>query len=110
MRAKEEELRDLLRSARLILSFEEQPAEKPAIREAADRASLLAIANLAAERAVRLYAETHPRPTQVTQAQVAEMLSVSTRTVRNYLAAGRLKLNRCGRVPIEAVDKLRSVE
>jgi DNA-binding transcriptional regulator LsrR (DeoR family) len=61
-----------------------------------------------AARAVQLYAETHPRPTQVTQAQVAEILGVSTRTVRNYIVAGKLRLNRCGRVPIEAVDALRA--
>lgn len=61
-----------------------------------------------AARAVQLYAETHPRPTQVTQAQVAEILGVSTRTVRNYISAGKLRLNKCGRVPIEAVDAMRA--
>jgi excisionase family DNA binding protein len=61
-----------------------------------------------AVQAVRLYAESHPRPTQVTQAQVAEILGVSTRTVRNYISAGKLRLNKCGRVPIEAVDALRA--
>lgn len=62
----------------------------------------------AAFRAVQLYAETHPRPTQVTQTQAAEILGVSTRTVRNYIRSGRLKLNRCGQLPIEAVDAIRS--
>lgn len=33
-----------------------------------------------ARRAVQLYAETHPRPTQVNQKQAAEMLGVSART------------------------------
>ena len=61
-----------------------------------------------AVQAVRLYAESHPRPTQVTQAHVAEILGVSTRTVRNYISAGKLRLNKCGRVPIEAVDALRA--
>lgn len=61
-----------------------------------------------AERAVRLYAESHPRPTQVTQVQAAQMLRISSRTVRNYIVAGKLKLNRCGLVPIEAVDALRA--
>jgi len=61
-----------------------------------------------AAQAVRLYAESHPRPTQVTQAQVAEILGVSTRTVRNYISTGKLRLNKCGRVPIEAVDALRA--
>lgn len=58
--------------------------------------------------AVRLYAETHPRPTQVTQQQAAEMLGVSARTVHNYIRTGRLRLNRCGYVPIEAVDEMRA--
>ena len=58
--------------------------------------------------AVRLYAETHPRPTQVTQQQAAEMLGVSSRTVRRYIRPGQLKLNRCGQLPIEAVDSMRA--
>lgn len=58
--------------------------------------------------AVRLYAESHPRPTQVTQVQAAEMLGVSPRTVHNYIRSGRLKLNGCGYLPIEAVDALRA--
>lgn len=62
----------------------------------------------AAYRAVQLYAETHPRPTQVNQAQAAEILGVSARTVRNYIRAGKLKLNRCGMIPIEAVDAARA--
>lgn len=61
-----------------------------------------------AHRAVQLYAETHPRPTHVTQIQAAEILGVSTRTVRNYIHAGKLKLNRCGMLPIEAVDAIRA--
>jgi len=63
-----------------------------------------------AARAVQLYAETHPRPTQVSTAQAAEMLGVSTRTVRNYIAAGKLKLNGRSQIPIEAVDKIRSAD
>lgn len=63
-----------------------------------------------AARAVQLYAETHPRPTQVSQAQAAEMLGVHPKTVRNYIVAGKLKLNGCGQIPIEAVDKIRSAE
>ena len=61
-----------------------------------------------AAQAVRLYAETHPRPTQVTQEQAAEILGVSSRTVRNYIRAGKLKFNACGRLPIEAVDAMRA--
>lgn len=58
-------------------------------------------------RAIQLYAERRPRPTQVTQAQAAEMLNVSRRTIYNYIRSGRLKLNRCGQLPIEAVDAMR---
>lgn len=61
-----------------------------------------------AARAVQLYAETHPRPTHVTQKQAAEMLRVHPKTVQNYVAAGTLKLNRCGLIPIEAIDAVRS--
>jgi hypothetical protein len=58
--------------------------------------------------AVRLYAETHPRPAQVTQQQAAEMLGVTRRTVHNYIRSGRLKLNSCGHLPIEAIDAIRA--
>ncbi|WP_295145092.1 hypothetical protein [uncultured Reyranella sp.] len=44
-----------------------------------------------------------------TQAQADEMLGVHSKTVRNYIVAGKLKLNGCGQIPIEAVDKIRSV-
>ena len=43
-----------------------------------------------------------------TQTQAAEILGVSTRTVRNYIRSGRLKLNGCGLLPIEAIDVIRS--
>ena len=59
-----------------------------------------------AARAVQLYAETHPRPTQVTQTQAATMLGVHPKTIRNYVAAGKLTLNGCGLIPIGAVDAL----
>lgn len=104
----EQELRELLKRARLTLSFEDQPTAKGEAENRASWASLTAIAERAAARAVQLYADTHPRPTQVTQRQVAEMLGVSTRSVRNYIVAGKLKLNACGQIPIEAVDKIRS--
>jgi len=35
-----------------------------------------------AAKAVQIYAETHPRPTHVTQVQAAEMLNLSRYTVR----------------------------
>jgi hypothetical protein len=56
--------------------------------------------------AVRLYAETHPRPVQVTQTQAAEILGVSTRTVRRYIRTGHLKLNGCGYLPIAAIGAI----
>lgn len=62
----------------------------------------------AAAMAVRLYAETHPRPTQVTQQQAAEILGVSAKSIQRYIRAGKLTLNGCGYLAIEAVDALRA--
>lgn len=61
-----------------------------------------------AARAVQLYAERHPRPSQVNQKQAAEMLGVAPRTVRRYIRAGKLKLNGAGYLPVESLDALRS--
>lgn len=71
-----------------------------------DRALLISVATAAVQR----YAEMHPRPTQVTQTQAAEILGVSPRTVRRYIRSGILKLNRCGQLPIEAVDEIRATQ
>jgi len=60
-------------------------------------------------RAVELYANRHPRPPQVNQKQAAEMLGVSARTVHNMISFGTLKLNRCGLVSIEEVDRLLAI-
>ncbi|WP_257130102.1 helix-turn-helix domain-containing protein [Burkholderia sp. RF4-BP95] len=60
-------------------------------------------------RAVELYADRHPRPAQVNQKQAAEMLGVSARTVHNMIKFGTLRLNRCGLIPIEEVDKLLAI-
>lgn len=107
----ERELRELFKRARLTLSFDDLPSEKVvSARDVVSGSALVAVANLAAVRAVQLYAETHPRPTQVSQAQAAEMLGVSTRTVRNYIAGGKLKLNGRGQIPIEAIDKIRTAD
>lgn len=57
-----------------------------------------------AKAAVQLYAESHPRPIQVTQAQAASMLNVSRATVCRMVAAGVFKLNRCGQIPIDQID------
>lgn len=62
----------------------------------------------AAATAVRLYAETHPRPTHVTQQQAAGILGVSAKTVYNYIRAGKMRLNRAGYLAIEDVDAMRS--
>jgi hypothetical protein len=59
-----------------------------------------------AVQAVRLYAESHPRPPHVTQAQAAQMLGLSAQTVNKMVHFGTLKLNACGRIPIEQVDRV----
>jgi len=60
-----------------------------------------------ATQAVRLYAETHPRPTHVTQVQAAQMLHLSRDTIRKLIRTGTLRLNACGLIPIEQVDAAR---
>jgi excisionase family DNA binding protein len=59
-----------------------------------------------AERAVQLYAQRHPRPVQVTITQAAEMLGLSRHTVSKMVRVGQLKLNKCGLIPIELVDRV----
>jgi excisionase family DNA binding protein len=61
-----------------------------------------------AVRAVRLYAESHPRPSQVTQTQAAEMLGLSRPTVSRLVKSGQIKLNRCGMIPTSEIDKVLS--
>jgi hypothetical protein len=75
----ERELRQLLRRARLALSFEEPWAPEHAAETGINRASLNAIAERAAARAVQLYADTHPRPTQVTQSRSPRCLASTRR-------------------------------
>lgn len=58
-----------------------------------------------AAKAVQLYAESHPRPPQVTQAQAAEMLGISRPTMSRLVKAGIVRLNACGLVPISEVDR-----
>lgn len=57
-----------------------------------------------AKVAVRHYAETHPRPIQVTQRQAATMMHVSESTISKMVKTGQLKLNRFGMLPISEVD------
>lgn len=47
------------------------------------------------------------RPTQVNQSKAAEMLGVSSHTVRKLMHAGVIRLNPCGLIPIEEVDRAR---
>jgi hypothetical protein len=56
--------------------------------------------------AVRLYAETHPRPIQVTQRQAAEMLDKSEVTISRMVKAGTIKLNGAGMIPISEIDRI----
>jgi len=59
-----------------------------------------------AKEAVRLYAETHPRPVHVTQTQAAEMLSLSRVTIGRMVRAGTLTLNAFGLIPVRQIDSL----
>lgn len=59
-----------------------------------------------AAAAVRLYAETHPRPLHVTRTQAAEMLGISAPTLRKLLDRRRVKANACGLLPISVIDRL----
>lgn len=59
-----------------------------------------------AVKAVQIYAETHPRPSQVTQLQVADMLGKSHVTVRKMIRSGIIRMNECGSIPITEVDRV----
>ncbi len=61
-----------------------------------------------ARQAVQLYAESHPRPTQVTIGQAAAMLGISRWKATQLLRTGTLRLNKCGLIPVEMVDAARS--
>lgn len=58
-----------------------------------------------AVRAIEIYAAKHPRPSQVTQEQAAEMVGVSPATISRMVKAGVLKLNKFGRIPITEIDQ-----
>lgn len=55
-------------------------------------------------KAVQIFSETHPRPSQVTQIQAAEMLGISRQTVSRMVRTGSFSLNKCGMVPILEID------
>lgn len=57
-------------------------------------------------KAVQLYAETHPRPPHVTQAQAAQMLGLSKNTICARVKAGAIRLNGMGMIPITEIDRL----
>lgn len=59
-----------------------------------------------AVQAVRLYAESHPRPLSVSQKQAADMLGKSPPTVKKMINSGLLKLNRLGQIPISQIDAM----
>lgn len=59
-----------------------------------------------ATKAVQLYAETHPRPPHVNQAQAAAMLGVSKATVSRLVKAGTLTLNSVGLIPVGQIDRI----
>lgn len=54
---------------------------------------------------IRTYVEIHPRPAQVNQLQAAEMLGLSSPTVRKMVRSGQLRLNDCGLIPITEIDR-----
>lgn len=58
----------------------------------------------AALKALELYGARHPRPSQVTISQAAEMLGLCRHTVSKMVKVGTFKLNKCGLIPIEQVD------
>lgn len=71
----------------------------PALAEALHKEMLATAA-----AAVRLYAESHPRPLHVTKTDAAEMLGISRPTVDNLIRAGTLSMNRCGKIPVSQID------
>lgn len=58
-----------------------------------------------AQRAVQLYAETHPRPIEVTQKTAGQMLGRSEPTIRKLIKTGAIKLNKGGLIPITEIDE-----
>ncbi|AIY40146.1 hypothetical protein LT85_0988 [Collimonas arenae] len=58
-----------------------------------------------AARGAQIYAERHPRPSQVTQVQAAQMLGISAQTVGRMVREGRLSLNGLGMIPISEIDR-----
>ena len=59
-----------------------------------------------AVKAVQIYAETHPRPSHVSQKQAANMLNRTKQTISKMVSDGRIKLNDCGMIPITEIDRV----
>lgn len=59
----------------------------------------------AIDKAIQRYAETHPRPIDVTIAQACQMLDRTYPTVRKMIDERKIKLNDDGRIPITEIDK-----
>ena len=57
------------------------------------------------EFAIRRFAESHPRPPHVTKGQAAEMLNISRPTLNRLIAAGAVRPNKCGMIPISEIDR-----
>lgn len=62
-----------------------------------------------AVQAVRLYAESHPRPLAVNQVQAAEMLGISRKTLADRIRKGWIRMNALGMIPIGEVDRVLAV-
>lgn len=59
-----------------------------------------------AVKAVQLYANMHPRPSQVNMTQAAQMLNISTPTMRKLLRNGTINMNKAGMISITEVDRI----
>ncbi len=55
--------------------------------------------------AVRLYAETHPRPSYVNKVQAAQMLEISGPTLSKLIRFGVIRQDSRGRIPITEIDR-----
>jgi Mn-dependent DtxR family transcriptional regulator len=63
-----------------------------------------------AKKGAQMYAEEHPRPSQVNAVQAAEMLDCSPQTVRKMIKDGRLALNKLGLIPVSEIDRALAVK
>lgn len=58
-----------------------------------------------ARRGAQIYAERHPRLSQVTQVHAAQMLGLSAQMVGRMVREGLLKLNGLGMIPVSEIDR-----